>query len=189
LVKAPEWTAAHEEKVMYPKSLTVAAVALIGVAASALPGFAAPGDDQQPPPPRHMPLRAAIMFNLIDRNGDGAIDKDELNVVRDAIFAALDANGDGKLTKDELQGAMPLLGGDGRPGPGHDMRGPQQGPRHWGRMGRWDHQRPGVNRMGFDGPEASTQPFASLDKNGDGAVSQDEFATGSMPQVPGPTAE
>ncbi|CAN5216106.1 hypothetical protein BH10PSE9_BH10PSE9_23760 [soil metagenome] len=111
---------------MSPKILLVAAAAMTLTGAAAVPASAAPGDAPK------MPLRATVMFNLVDRNGDGSIDKDELDAVRNAIFAAIDANGDGKLSKDEIQAVgqgmrdraqqRPHFGWQG--GPPRDGRGP-----------------------------------------------------------------
>ncbi len=228
---------------MSAKTLIFATAAL-AAAATALPALAAgpnqPGPGPNQPPAattpagpnagpnqanQKLPLRAEIMFSLLDRNGDGVIEKDELNVLRDAIFAALDTNGDGQLSKQELEAAGPMFGG-----PRHgmaDFRHHDHGPRdfrmgrneqpgNWqGRFGdgqgrfdnrpawpqRWqqfDGQRGMMGRTGFNGAGPGqgygqgagqgqqgagpgAQSFASLDTNGDGVVSQDEFAVAPLP--------
>jgi hypothetical protein len=190
---------------MSPKLLFAAAAAFAASAAS-LPANAAPGD-QPAQQPRPAPLRAQIMFNLIDTNGDGAIDATEAAALEKAIFAALDTNKDGKLTPDEFRQVTAALGGGARGGPGMMRPGMRGGPGMfrpgWHRNGP-DGQRQGAlpgdqqpggpdgqqfgqNDDGMQpGDDAAPQPrdFASLDKNGDGVVTPDEFAAGGMP-VPG----
>ena len=200
---------------MSAKTLLIATVALAATAVTALPTIAAPGQPGQPGQPDtagKMPLRATIMFNLLDRNGDGSIDKDELNTVRDAIFAAIDTNNDGKLSKDEIEAVGPMLGGPRRGGPDKARMGRNDDRGGWHGQGRMDGQRRGpgqgqyddhrgprdgmMGRMGFNGPNQNgqgpqgngpqgqgpqRQSFASLDTNGDGVVSQDEFAAGDLP--------
>jgi EF hand len=226
---------------MSAKTLLIATVALATTALTALPSVAAPsqpgppaqaGQASQPGPAGKMPLRATIMFALIDRNGDGSIQKEELDVVRDAIFASLDTNSDGQLSKDELGAIGPMFGpgrgpgpdghdgmhrhhdrggqwqgqNDDRRGPPHDRqgqmgpRGPQhdqqgrnddrRGPPH-DQQGRNDDRRgPPHDQMGYrGGPNGDRagkgrQNFASLDTNGDGVISKDEFAAKKLP-LPG----
>jgi hypothetical protein len=206
---------------MSAKTLLIATVALAATAVTALPTIAAPGQPGQPAQPGQpgqsdtagrMPLRATIMFNLLDRNGDGSIDKDELNTVRDAIFAAIDANNDGKLSKDEVETIGPMLGGPHRGGPDNARMGRNDDRDGWRGQGRMDGPRRGpgqgqyddhrgprdgmMGRMGFNGPNQDgqgpqgqgpqgrgpgQQNFASLDTNGDGVISQDEFAAAPLP--------
>jgi hypothetical protein len=215
--------------------LMFAAAAAFAASAATLPAVAAPGDQpaaQQQNQPRPAPLRAQILFNLVDTNGDGAIDATEAAALEKAIFTALDANHDGKLTPDEFRQVIagfmddhPRLKafqqsrnfGPGMRGPG--MRGPGMWGPGWHRGGpRPDGQRQGAlpgdqqpgpdGQMGPDGQppapdqlgqnnapapgdEAAPQPqtFASLDKNGDGVVTADEFAAGGflLPGMPQPT--
>ena len=187
---------------MSAKTLIIATAALAASTAMTLPALAAGGDGTGPNPPaatQTVPLRAQILFGLLDTNHDGAIDKDEFAALANTIFSALDTNHDGKLTPDELRGRFgPMIGQrDGRGGPG---MGPgrnwqdRDGRGGWG-QGRMDDRpgpRNGMGRMGFNGqgPQGgpgfgplAAQNFASLDTNGDGAISLDEF-TAHLP-VPG----
>jgi len=172
--------------------------------AATAPGM--PGVPGQPPEA----LRTKILFNLLDRNGDGVIDQDELNAVAKAVFGAVDTNGDGKISTDEFAKAMPFAGG--RPGgpmgqfmhhgpgmmhPGFDRFGQDGRHPHPGwRQGMNDHgpAGPGPRQFGDnDGPQppAGGPPdFASLDKNGDGVLTPDEFQNGGpAPQPPAPPAQ
>lgn len=205
-------------KTLSPKMLLIAAAAFAASTAATLPALAAapgqPDQQSQPDQVRPVPLRAQIMFNLIDRNGDGAIDQDEITALSKAIFSAVDKNSDGKLSTDEFQQLAehgPGFGPDMR-GPG-GMRGPgMRGPDGMGGMGGFFFHRGGPDgrqgqmmdngqgpgsqdrmmQQGYDQgaqPPAAgsqTQDFASLDKNGDGVISPDEFAAGA-PVLPGLT--
>lgn len=53
----------------------------------------------------HRAERLDRMFEKLDANGDGAIDKAEVEAGRTARFSAADANSDGVLTTDELSAA------------------------------------------------------------------------------------
>jgi EF hand len=206
-------------KILSPKMLLIAAAALAASTAATLPALAAapgqPDQQSQPDQVRPVPLRAQIMFNLIDRNSDGSIDQDEIAALSKAIFSAIDKDSDGKLSKDEFQqiaehgpGFGPEMRGPGMRGMrgpgGEGMRGPdgmggfffhRGGPD--GRQGQMDGG-PGAGpqdrmmQQGYDQgaqPPAAggpTQDFASLDKNGDGVISPDEFAAGA-PAMPGLT--
>ena len=190
---------------MSPKTLLIAAAAL-AASAAAIPASAAPGPND---PGNHpVPLRAQIMFNLIDTNGDGAIDATEAAALQKAIFGALDANKDGKLTEDEFRKVAAGFDGDGQRRPGMMMRGgPGMGGPGMGwpgfhrpgdhRQGQLDDQQGPDGQGGPNGPQLGDnqdgQPpqgappprdFASLDTNGDGVVSPDEFAAGAPP-IPG----
>ena len=202
---------------MSPKVLLLAAAfagttAIVPVLAnqpadgSTPPTATAPAMPGQPPEA----LRTKILFNLLDRNGDGAIDQDELNAVAKAVLAAVDTNGDGKISADEFAKAMPFAGGHPggpmgqfmhhgpgmQPGPGFNRFGfdGRHRPRPDWRQGQND-QGAGPGPAGFDDngpqPPAGGPPdFASLDKNGDGVLTPDEFQNGApLPQPPAPATQ
>ncbi len=176
---------------MSAKTLIIATAALAACTAMTLPAFAAGGDGTGPTPADKPPIaaptvpaRATIMFNLLDTNHDGAVDKDEFAVLSNATFEALDTNHDGKLTPDELRGRFGAVLGErgGRAGPGMG----------WDRDGRGG--RGMMGRMGFDGPRGAGPrgagplglgprlTFNDIDTNHDGVISADEFAA----HMPGP---
>ncbi len=43
------------------------------------------------------------MFKKADKDGDGAISRDEFNAMHEDRFNRMDANGDGKITEDEAK--------------------------------------------------------------------------------------
>lgn len=87
-------------------------------------------------------------FAEIDRNHDGAIDRDEVKAYAADVFAVMDANGDGKLTREEYM-AVRL--------------GPQNG---------LNPER--VKAM----QDRKAARFAPMDTDGDGFVSKAEFLAG-----------
>lgn len=54
-------------------------------------------------------VRATIVFWGVDRNGDGAVDRQEADALRAVIFDGMDANHDGRLTKEEAGAALVAL--------------------------------------------------------------------------------
>lgn len=192
---------------MSPKTLIIAAVLSAG-ALTTLPAVAAEAPDAANPG-KPLPLQARIMFNLVDVNGDGAIDQNEMTAFNRAVFVAIDVDGDGKLTAEEFtkvtaQPRARIAQFMGRGGPrGMGDHGPRfhRGPRDGrggpdGRQGQLempgapDGQMPGMTpqpqmgqdtRAPADGPQP--QAFASLDANGDGVITADEFANGA-PRLP-----
>ena len=189
---------------MSAKTLIIAAAALAASTTMTLPALAAGGDGTGPngagangnPPAaaQTLPLRATIMFNLLDTNHDGTVDQQEFTALSNAIFNALDKNHDGKLEQDELprhMGAMMQGGrfGPGAPGNWHGRMG------NHGSWGRWDGRGPGMmGRTGFNGPQGPgfgmmQQTFASLDTNNDGAITPDEFAAHVQRQAPAPAPQ
>ena len=70
--------------------------------------------------PSHRLTGAAVIFNLIDGDGDGAIDLEEASTLFEAIFTTLDADDDGKLSKREINSALGrMYGGQGSRGYDH----------------------------------------------------------------------
>ena len=124
--------------------------------------------------------RQERMFAKIDSNGDGSVDKAELQTAFDAIaqktggtaksadalFGKFDTDGDGKLSASELSTGMKSL----RPKPTStvEMAGAQAKPAAGGPAG-------GGSSSGAT--SASTDP---LDTNGDGVVSALERAAGDL---------
>jgi hypothetical protein len=171
-----------------------------------------------PPPPFMDPLRAAL-----DANKDHRLDADEIKNAPEAL-AKLDKNGDGAIDHEELRPPMPPRpmgppGGEGfRPG-GEDFRGPPRdggpeggfrrpppgegppggpprdgegGPRGEGRRGpdgppaeRGEFRRPGGDRGGAGGPggpgqggptpERIVERAMSFDADGDGKLDRSEM--------------
>lgn len=103
---------------MLTKSLIVAATALAAGTAMSLPADAQPNKE----------IRGAVVFWLLDRNNDGAIDRSEVEALRTVIFDAVDTDDDGKVTREEFIAVIGERGGP-RDGPLHE-RGERGGPRH-----------------------------------------------------------
>lgn len=103
------------------------------------PGDRPPGDrpmGDRPPGGPNMGMNPDEIYGRMDKNGDGAVDKDEyIMFAREEIeqrFGRLDENADGKITKEEMKSGMERLrnamrGGPGGPG-GEGFRRPEGGP-------------------------------------------------------------
>jgi len=93
------------------------------------------GPDAPPPPPAHPGMDAksmdhkmgmgpdhkehqSMMFDMMDRNDDGAITADEISALSAKQFKRMDKNADGFLTPDERPNW-------GKRGPKHDHDGPE----------------------------------------------------------------
>ena len=177
----------------------------LSAGALTVPAIAAENDGSDQAKP--LPLRAQIMFNLVDVNADGAIDQTEMAAFQRAVFTAIDGDHDGKLTAEEFSRmtAEPrarVANFMGRGGPRDGDLGPRfhRGPRGGqpdGRQGQLELPGGGapdgmpMQQMGqqmgpqigeeMAPPDGAQQPqaFASLDANGDGVISTEEFASGA----------
>ncbi len=142
-------------------------------------------------------------FQLLDRDNNGRISKDELAKAGE-LLAELDENKDGQLDPRELMGPPPGEGGreGGRPPmPAGDRerpresdrarpdaarpdaaRKPQEGdarregdrPKPEGERPRGEGDRPKEGERGAKAPAADPEFFKKLDKNGDGKISKEE---------------
>ena len=177
---------------MPPKTLTLACAVLLSSVASlpaaaqtapAEPSETATTDDADGP--SHALTGAAVIFNMMDQNGDGALDIDEVGALTRAIFTTLDRDDNGVLSKDEINTALRRMQGGG-PWSGQGPRAPQVrggpgdglGVPHI--QGDAEHFREAVrNRFGPGGPQFPPRPqlpnFGNLDRNDDGVISQEEF--------------
>jgi hypothetical protein len=183
------------------KIKTMMAILALGVSALAVNAQDAggpPPDDQRPPnwdgqgggpggPGGHRP--PSPLLQALDVNHDGVIDADEIENAS-AALRSLDKNGDGKLTPDELRPARPPQDGDGRPpgsSPGdlQDASNTNSVPDGSG-PSRHGHRPPpsplflalDANHDGvIDADEIANASNAlkTLDKNGDGKLTQDEL--------------
>ena len=140
---------------------------------------------------RHRPIPPIVQ--ALDANHDGIIDSNEI-ANASAELKTLDKNGDGQLTMDELMGPRPHHppGGQDADGqgtnepagpPGADQEG---GPGGQGGPGGSGHHPPmlplikalDANHDGvIDADEIANAPAAlkTLDKNGDGQLTRDEY--------------
>lgn len=157
---------------MFTKSLILGVAALAASTAATLPADAKPNNE----------VRETVIFWLLDRNGDGQIDKAEVEALRATIFDAVDTDNDGKVSRDEFS---EVIGNTGRPrhmrgGPGSRSDGMEQrGDRHDGRRGERM-----MDRLGFDATDglnksdfvgATPKLFERADDDGSGTVSKSEF--------------
>jgi Ca2+-binding EF-hand superfamily protein len=120
---------------------------------------APPAPPTPPAPPERRPGRGGLIERL-DRNGDGVIDKEELEGAGriGRRIGRADTNGDGIITREELDG---LLGG-GQQGGGN------------GGNGGGDGERP--RRRG--GADRVKELIERLDRNGNGVIDKDELPEG-----------
>jgi Ca2+-binding EF-hand superfamily protein len=144
--------------------------------------------------------RAEHLFDKLDLNHDGKLDKADRAIRINEMFDRFDANHDGAISRDEFAAAHEhmhehMMDHDQPgPGPGHpdkDRAGHPDGDDHGGHMGHWghDHREPGglvmlilqradpghtgtVSRDGFVG--AALSLFDQADTNHDGILTPDE---------------
>jgi len=155
------------------------------------PDNPATGDNSGPPQGRH-PVPAII--KALDANGDGIIDSDEMKNAS-AALKSLDKDGDGKLTREEYMGPPPPppdgKGDQGGQQPPPSPDGNQDGPppgdggQGDGKQGPPPHHHPPLiigaldanHDKVIDASEIAnaTHALKSLDKNGDGKLTPDEY--------------
>jgi Ca2+-binding EF-hand superfamily protein len=156
------------ENTMLKQSLLVATAVFAG-AFTTMQASAAPA----------VPVRGAVMFWLLDRNDNGAIEKAEIDALRTVIFDAVDANQDGKVTEDELTATVETMRRvrpmrhDGEAAP---ARRQPVADRLAERLGIGPD---GLSKNEFMAREAKL--FVRIDTNGDGSLSQAEFANAKAP--------
>jgi len=154
-----------------------------------------PGDDPAPPPPAEGERRrrgrgGAGLIDRFDRNGDGVLDKTELEGIPEGMRRRLggaDTNGDGTITGEELDRI--LGGGAGRPAPedGGDNPRPERR-RGGGLIERFDRNGDGVlDKEELEGmPEGMRRRLGPADTNGDGVITPEEMEGFGRGRRPGP---
>jgi hypothetical protein len=153
---------------MLKKSLIAAAAIATGTVA-AMPASAAPAG----------PFRGAVLFWLLDRNENGAIEKAEIDALRNVIFDSVDVNHDGRVTQDELSAAVEAvrkvrqMRHDGDGAPAQLMPIADRIAEHLG-VGP-----DGLAKADFIGREPRL--FSRADANGDDSVSRTEFESAGIP--------
>ncbi len=125
---------------------------------------------------RHRPPPDALLIKVLDANGDGIIDAQEIANAPAALLK-LDKNGDGQLTPDEYlpprpdrgTNAPPPEGGTNAPPRGRDGHRPPRPPI----IAVLDANGDGI----IDAQEIANASAAllKLDKNGDGRLTPDEY--------------
>lgn len=138
------------------------------LAVAALPAAAATDDKS--------PVRGAVMFWLLDRNGNGAIERPEIEELRGVVFDVLDVNDDGNVTREEVREVgmnvrariAEKVAAAIKAGPQKQMEKRQK---IMAELGLDDAD--SVARAEFVGREAKL--FAKADADADGRISKDEF--------------
>jgi Ca2+-binding EF-hand superfamily protein len=114
----------------------------------------------------------ASLVRRYDKNGDGAISRDEFPQDRVAMFDRLDKNEDGKIDADEMAAVQNRQGGGAR----------------GGIIGRLDKNGDGrISREEF--PQDRTDQFNRLDTNEDGQIDEAELRAGRGGRKPGEKRE
>jgi Ca2+-binding EF-hand superfamily protein len=152
---------------MLRKILLIGAAAVAVAAVPAASASAAMGKSQ---------VSGVVMFWLLDRNGDGTIDKQEIAALRGVVFDALDLNGDGTFTKDEARETFKnvrahiadRVANVIRNGPAKTI---EKRDKAMAVLGLDDAD--SVARADFISKD--TELFAKADKDGDGKISKAEF--------------
>lgn len=100
-------------------------------------------------------------FARLDTNGNGAISREEFLALRRQMFAALDADGDGLLTRQEIEAARAAGSGGAQPRRSNQI---------------WQQDANGDGRLTLTEYTARTRGFDFADSDGNGSLSQTEFA-------------
>lgn len=148
-------------------SLSAAALALGAgaVAYAQAPERGMRGQDMTRPQAETM---AAKAFERADANGDGKIDAADRQARQDARFARLDTDNDGMLSKEEF------LASHERRAERIARRGEHAEGKHAGKRG---HR---MGRRGMHGMGPGMGMARNADADGDGAISQAEFAAAAL---------
>ncbi len=112
-----------------------------------------------------------IDFAGIDTNGDGSLDRDELRAHAEARIAVFDLNGDGTLDAEELAAIMPERSGFALFAP----FAPDPGARFAARvLERMEATEAGAVAIADMAERQVNTVLARVDRNRDGAISQEE---------------
>ncbi|MFV1964212.1 MAG: HlyD family efflux transporter periplasmic adaptor subunit [Pirellulaceae bacterium] len=105
-----------------------------------------------------------------DQDGDGKISKDEAPEFMQSFFDRVDGNGDGFLDKNEIQAMRSRGGGDGHGGSGRGGSG------RGGMRNLMEMDKDGDGKVTKEeAPDLPEMFFDRIDSDGDGAVSQEEI--------------
>ena len=110
---------------------------------------------------------AGSFIERLDKNGDGKVSKEEFDGPAEH-FAHFDRDGDGAISEDEAPKGPPPPRGHGE--------GPPQGGSFIERLDKNGDGK--VSKEEFDGP---AEHFAHFDRDGDGAITEDEAPKGPPP--------
>lgn len=140
------------------KTIVTTAIAALALSAPALADHHKSGDadDGQ--------AAGGRMFDRLDVNNDGKVDRLEIEQARDARFARFDADGDGRVTQAEFEA-------------GHAAMREQRRKARQARMfARHDADGDGVLTEDELPGQGMARMLDRLDSDGDGAISRDEAA-------------
>ena len=116
------------------------------------------------------------MFERMDANKDGKLTKEEVPEQAWERIVKADADNNGAVTKEEMAKVVKARAGNGQGNA--KMGGPGMGQRDPGQM----FERMDANKDGKltkeELPERVAEKMMNMDADGNGSISQDEFATG-----------
>lgn len=116
--------------------------------------------------------RMKQMFERRDENGDGKLQRSEVERMPSHIFDAIDTNGDKALTADEMKTHF-------------QAKMAQRGERHFKKMDVTGDGKVSVH----EAIDAAKLRFEQIDENGDEVVTAEEAASARPPHARGPRAE